>query len=123
MSLDESKIKTIFCDLDGVVFEHREKGKNSIHQPILPGVKEKFKEWNDKNYHIILTTARNHTLKQMTEECLMYHELKYNDLIMNIGSGQRILINDMKPYEGWENEPTAIGINIKRDEGLINVAH
>ena len=120
--LDEKKIKTIFCDQDGCVFEHRGKEGISLSQPILPGVKQKFDEWEKKGYIVIITTARNRRFKEITEKAQLNNGLKYDDLIMNIGSGQRVLINDQKPYDGWEGKETAIAINIKRDEGLINVA-
>ena len=66
---------------------------------------------------IILTTARPEYLRSHTVKELETHDLPYNKLIMEIERGPRILINDTDP-----NKPgrRAIGVNLNRDEGLIN---
>ena len=53
--------KTIFCDLDGTLVKHNEPAE--IQSPdlvleVLPGVLEKFREWDGKGYRIIITTGR-----------------------------------------------------------------
>lgn len=122
MSQVEKK-RTIFVDIDGTILEHRDKNNISINQPLLPGVKEKFEEWKKRGDKIILTTARNRILRRVTEETLMGYGLQYDDLLMELGSGERIIINDEKPYDGWEGKETGIGVTVKRNEGLKNVAY
>lgn len=122
MSQVEKK-RTIFVDIDGTILEHRDKNNISINQPLLPGVKEKFEEWKKRGDKIILTTARNRILRRVTEETLMGYGLQYDDLLMELGSGERIIINDEKPYDGWEGRETGIGVTVKRNEGLKNVAY
>ena len=45
--------------------------------------------------------------------------VKYSQLIMEMGRGTRVILNDVDP----ENPelPRAIGINLKRDEGLKDI--
>lgn len=107
---------TIFCDLDGTVVTHHddysECGTES--QKLLPGVKEKFDEWKAKKHKIILVTGRGVELEEITKEQLKRHNLPYDKLIMEVGAGPRILINDEKT---WTSD-TARGIVVKRNGGL-----
>lgn len=112
------KYSTIFCDVDGSLFEYRKfESYETTDCVLLPGVKEKFDEWKAAGHMIILTTARPEYLRDHTIKELNIHKLKYDRLIMEIERGPRYLINDTDP-----NKPgrRAIGINLNRDEGLIN---
>ena len=112
------KKKTFFCDIDGTLFEYRKfESYETTPCTFQPGVKEKFDEWTDGGHMIILTTARPEYLRSHTVKELETHDLPYNKLIMEIERGPRILINDTDP-----NKPgrRAIGVNLNRDEGLIN---
>jgi len=113
-------IKTIFCDIDGCIFRHSGPDFIKIHPTIdlLPGVINKFHEWMDKGYTIILTTGRPPSLRQKTIQQLENAGLWFDHIIMGLPRGQRVVIND---YKIDNNEPTATAINIKRNEGLINV--
>ena len=42
----------------------------------------------------------------------------YDQLIMGIGGGIRVVINDLKPDENFE---TALAINLVRNKGVKNV--
>lgn len=97
---------TIFCDIDGTIFYH-------ATNDILPGVKEKFDEWNDKGYTIILTTARISDWKDETLRALDVHGLCYHAIIFDLGNGSRYVINDIK-----EGKERAFGINVERDGGI-----
>jgi len=115
---------TIFSDIDGTILKHygstmavaMKNGKAEI----LPGVREKFEEWDLKGYNIILTTGRRESMREVTEEQLSRFGIIYDNLIMGIGGGKRYLINDTKPDD---DEPTCFGITVKRNAGLkgINV--
>ena len=82
---------------------------------ILPGTVEKLWEWDKLGYNIILTTGRKECLRKTTEEQLLKVGIIYDQLIMGIGGGVRVLINDKKA--GSENE-TALAISLKRNEGI-----
>jgi len=123
-----NKAKTIFCDIDGTILNHAGKIDDLIYQlrkpeyqlgaKLLEGVKERFQEWEERGYNIILTTGRRESLREVTEKQLLRLGISYDQLIMGIGGGQRVLINDLKPNS---TEPTAIAICLKRDGGMKNV--
>jgi len=113
-------MKTIFCDIDGCVFYHYGNIKQIMSEEasILPGVQEKFYEWHNQGYTIILTTGRPESLRNFTEKELCKFGLFYNQLIMNLPRGQRIIINDIKPKS---KEKMAVAFNLKRNKGMKNV--
>lgn len=115
-----TKPKTIFLDIDGCIFAHQGMTTCITESPpkLLPGVKEKFDEWDVKGYNIIITTGRRESFREITEKQLKDVGLFYDQLVMGIGGGVRVLINDLKPYT---DEPTAIAIPLKRDTGLGGV--
>jgi uncharacterized HAD superfamily protein len=112
--------KTLFIDIDGTLIKHF---GNLTHQitkepEILEGVLEKMNEWDKKGYNIILTTGRRENLREITKVQLLKLGIFYDQLIMGIGGGIRILINDKKIEN---NEDTAFAIVINRNEGLKNI--
>ena len=119
-----SRPKTIFCDLDGTLTEHPNSGDNYItrydleqNMKVLPGTKEKLWEWDGKGYNIILTTGRKEGMRKSTEEQLRKAGIIYDQLIMGIGGGDRVLINDKKP----DGRVAASVINLNRDDGVKDV--
>jgi hypothetical protein len=67
---------------------------------------------------IILTTGRKEGMRETTERQLREAGIVYDKLIMGIGGGTRVLINDLKPDREGD---TAIAINLKRDIGVKDV--
>lgn len=112
--------KTIFCDIDGCILKHQEGMTNILLNPcqVLPGVKEKFREWDASGYKIIITTGRRESSREFTENQLRSVGLFWDHLIMGCNRGERIIINDFKP---GNETPTARSICIKRNEGLDKV--
>ena len=113
----EVRPKTIFCDIDGTLIEHSvpwECSTTKYKMKLLPGTLEKLAEWDRKGYNIILTTGRRESLRKSTEEHLAEIGIFYDYLLMGIGGGERILINDTKP----DGTITASAINIKRNQGI-----
>ena len=108
--------KTIFCDIDGTLFFHRgDLHKQITEEPLLlENVKEKLVEWDRKGYNIILVTGRRESCRKRTEEQLKEAGVFYDQLIMGLGGGERILINDLKPDS---DNPTAHAINLIRNKG------
>lgn len=101
--------QTIFCDLDGTVFQH-------AGDEILDGVQEQFYKWVSEEAMIILVTGRKESLRKRTEEALAKYNLPYDLLIMGLPRGERIIVNDRKP----SGEATAGCYSPCRNEGLLN---
>jgi len=114
--MNTSKCKTIFCDIDGTLIEHF----GSLHSQIkedpvlLSGSLDKLSEWESKGYNIILTTGRKPSNRNRIEKQLDDLGIFYDQLIMGIGGGQRVLINDRKP----NGTDTAFSYNVDRNYGL-----
>ena len=117
-----SKPKTILCDIDGTLCEYPYTGKmisfdDEIMKP-LPHTLKKLWEWDKAGHMIILTTGRKEGMRETTERQLREAGIVYDKLIMGIGGGTRVLINDLKPDREGD---TAIAINLKRDIGVKDV--
>jgi hypothetical protein len=57
-------------------------------------------------------------MRKSTEAQLRRAGIIYDKLIMGIGGGARVLINDLKPDRPGD---TATAINLKRDTGVGNL--
>jgi hypothetical protein len=104
---------TWFIDLDGTILKHN--GHLSEGDCLLTGVKEFWKQIPSGDIIVILS-ARLESEKDNSLAYLTQHGLRYNYAIFNLPTGERILINDMKP----SGLKTAIALNIARDEGIQN---
>jgi predicted secreted acid phosphatase len=116
-----NKPKTIVCDIDGVLLRHNNKGlSNQIlgNPKPLDGTIEKLTEWDSKGYKIILITGRRESQRIATTKQLDSLGIFYDQLIMGVGGGDRIIINDRKPNS---DRDTAYAINLYRNEGIENV--
>lgn len=111
------KPKTILCDIDGVLLKHKGDicSQHIIYGELLSGVKEKFQEWDKKGYKIILITGRRESTRKSTEIQLSRAGIFYDQLIMGVGNGVRVLINDTKPDSDIE---TAEAYTVKRNAGI-----
>ncbi len=112
---------TLFIDIDGTILFHIE-DFSRIHeykgsQLILPGAKKKLYDWHCHGYCLVLTTGRPEGLRALTVEQLADAGVLYDQLIMGIGAGPRILINDYV-----KNTPhKATAINVIRNEGIGSI--
>lgn len=115
-----SKPKTIICDIDGTILRHLYKFSdlNNIEPQVLNGVREKFNEWDSLNHKIILMTARKESARKMTEKHLRSLGLMWDQLIMGVGGGERVLINDKF---ATEDKDRAIGINVITNQGFQDI--
>lgn len=110
--------KTIFCDIDGTIFRHQGNLSDMIKiVDLLPGVIEKFLSWRDKDYYIVLTTARPEGCRLATEMQLNNLGIFFDQLVMGLNTGPRVLINDKKT----DGSLTSYCINIERDRGLRDI--
>lgn len=114
------KPKTIFCDIDGTILVHLHKISEVLMHDgeLLTGVRAKFDEWDSKGHHIVLTTARKesaraHTVKQLTDAGIIYDQL-----IMGVTSGVRVLINDKKLPQDADR---ARSVNVITNQGWHTV--
>lgn len=113
----DTRPKTIICDIDGTIVKHELPYKNTSSSKkleLLPGTIEKFSEWDAKGYNIILMTGRKESLRLNTEKQLAEVGIFYDKLIMGVGGGPRIIINDNKP----DGTQTAFSCSLSRNEGI-----
>lgn len=112
--------KTLFIDIDGTLWKHQ----GSLHKmfteemEILPGVIDKLNEWDSRGYKIILTTGRKECMREQTVRELHKNGIFYDQLVMGLTRGERILINDIKPNNDMK---VATSIEIERNKGLKDV--
>jgi len=110
----------ITCDIDGVLLYHYGSLDKLVNNPtmVLDGVKEKLQEWYLRDHKIILTTGRQASMRQFTEKQLEEAGIFYHSLIMDVGRGPRVVINDCKPDS---TEPTALSFSLERNKGLRGI--
>jgi phosphoglycolate phosphatase-like HAD superfamily hydrolase len=116
----DKRPKTVICDIDGTLVEHFPPWitSSSKHEmKLLPGVIETLSSWDRLGYIIVLITGRKECLREVTENQLREAGIFYDKLIMGIGSGERVLINDEKP----DGQIMSKAISLKRNEGIGNI--
>lgn len=116
----EFRPKTIFCDIDGTLVKHKspvETSSEDVELEILEGTLNKLLEWDKKGYNIILITGRRESARKITEKQLAKIGVIYDQLIMGIGGGVRVIINDSKP----DGENTSVAITVPRNFGIKDV--
>lgn len=113
-------LKTLFIDIDGTLLHHHGHPGEQTLRPtiILPGVIKKLAEWESKGYRFILVTGRKESEREATEKQLAKAGIQYDQLIMGINRGDRVIINDMKPNSDY---PTAVAINLVRNKGIEDI--
>ena len=113
--------KTIICDIDGTLVKHgmpADVAKPGHKMDLLPGTIEKLLEWESAGYRLILLTGRRESIREMTIKQLSEVGITYDSLIMGVGGGCRVLINDKKPTT---SEETAVVISPERNKGIEDV--
>jgi len=107
---------TYFVDIDGICVWHTGNiSKQTSVRQLLPGVLEEFKRWDKMGCKIILTTGRKESQRAQTEKQLSELGLFWDYLIMGLGGGCRVLINDAKP----DGQVTCFAHCIPRNQGFI----
>jgi dTDP-glucose pyrophosphorylase len=111
------KPKTIFCDIDGTILSHAHcfsELKDGKQIPLNKTL-DKFDEWDSLGHKIILCTARKESARATTEKHLTSLGFCWDELIMGVTSGDRVLINDkLKPSD----KDRAIAINSITNKGF-----
>lgn len=103
--------RTWIVDLDGTIFKHN--AYIDGDDILLPGVKELWDEFLPSDM-IVIITARDESEKQKTISSLENNRLRFDHIIFNAPTGERVIINDIKPEFGLK---TAIAWNVERDKG------
>ena len=120
-NLDQAnKSYTIFLDLDATVWEQGdpvEISKPGYQPKMIFGVLDKIREWDSKNYNIILTTGRKESLRDVTIKQLSHAGIIYDQLVMGIGGGSRVLINDLRA----NGDQSAFVYQPARNEGILGI--
>lgn len=112
--------KTIFLDIDGCLIKHNGNLSTQILKgvEVLPGTIEKLNQWEADGHRIILTTGRKESMRSITEIQLLSVGIFYDQLIMGLNRGERIVINDKKPNLEMT---VARAIQIDRNVGIKNI--
>lgn len=102
---------TYFCDIDGTIIKSKW-DYYEPYEPIWSNIKSLLSK-KEEGCKIIFTTSRTEKYRKLTEDIL--NELGFINclLIMEVHHTKRILIND---YANSNPYPTAIAVNIKRDD-------
>jgi ribonucleotide monophosphatase NagD (HAD superfamily) len=114
------KRKTVIIDLDGTIFKHRGQGATKQYyssREVLPGVHEFLDKLEREEACIVLMTACPEGLRGVLENELMNADIVYNQLVMGVSSGERIVINDAKA----DGSPSARALTIIRNVGLKGI--
>ena len=116
----DNRPKTIFCDIDGILLQYDGNiiKQSTIEPVVLEGVWDILKEWDIKGYKLILVTGRRESMRHDTEIQLRKAGIFYDQLVMGVTGGVRVLINDRKANS---IEDTAIAINVERNKGLKGI--
>jgi hypothetical protein len=88
---------TYLIDVDGTIFKKTgstDDWYDGLSSKLLPGVKEFFQRIEKESAHIVLITARKESCRQQLEWQLAHHRIFYDQLIMGVTNGKRIMIND-----------------------------
>lgn len=109
--------KTYIFDLDGTIIEHQPPAHRGEPMRPLPNSIETLKSIRNEGHSMILLTARPlECYSETTSGLAKLGILDYfDDVIYNVGSGERVLVNDLKPESDL---PTARSINLIRNQGF-----
>lgn len=102
--------KTWILDLDGTVVKHNGYLLDGFDS-WLPGAKEFLLGIPDTDM-LVFITSRKEEYREVTEQFLREHGIRYTSLLFEAPYGERILINDRK-RSGLR---TALAVNTERDK-------
>ena len=128
----ESLSKTWFVDIDGTIFHHKTieeidkiisniPSKSYLAERPITSAIEFFKNLPKKD-KIIITTAREKRHIEHTVKALRHFGMPFDDYLFELGSGARIVVNDIKPPGAVGNKDplkTAYGLDVERDVGIV----
>ena len=101
-----------------IIFPFSKVTFNPTKSELLPGVLDTLNNWNADGHKIILTTGRKEFMRTFTEEQLFKLGIFYDQLVMGLTRGERIVINDGKLNNGMI---TCSAIQVERNVGIKDV--
>ena len=112
-----AKPKTLFIDIDGTILKHQHTISEvyAKEAEILPKVVDKINEWDSQGHKIIIVTARKESTREITEQQLREFGIAWDQLVMGVGGGTRVLINDKLDKNDLDR---AIGVNVITNGGF-----
>lgn len=105
---------TWFIDVDGTILAHN--GHKNAGDRLLPGAAE-FWAQIPENDTVVLCSARTEDEQQATLDYLTTHGLRFDHAVFGLPTGERVLINDLKP----KGLVCAFAVNVPRDHGLHDI--
>lgn len=90
--------KTLLVDCDGTILKHQGNLDKMLEvaEPIF-GVPECLKSLRATGWYIVITTARPEWSRYKTMEQLDRNGIVYDQLVMGLPTGKRVVLNDAKP--------------------------
>ena len=112
--------KTFFIDIDGTLLYHVDDFSKILEDdlPSLPDAAEKIGKWHCQGHTIIITTGRTESMRGITIKQLDNAGIVYDQLVMGLTIGVRVLINDYVPDTHCKAEARNVRRNI---DGLTNI--
>ena len=107
---------TIFCDIDGTLVEHKNHSDCEVDKAVMCRGFQKIEQYRNQGHHIILTTARSEKYRKDVEPYLKELGIPYDQLVMGLPAGPRVLINDRKPAKPFTKQ--AVSFEIPRNKGI-----
>lgn len=84
----------------------------------LPGAVDRLKKWRVEGNKVVITTARPWVFEELTRLELDYCDLEYDLLIMDCGTGPRLVINNFQPDS---TVPMARSANVDVNSGIDDI--
>lgn len=111
------KNKTYFVDIDGTIIKYRAFSdlKTIKPVPVQDVIDFLNKEKTINGAYIVITSARPKVLEAHTKKELKQVGIKYDALLLGVGRGARIVVNDIPQ---GSTEKKALGLNLIRNKGL-----
>lgn len=112
-----TKNPTFFVDIDGTLVMYRKFSElDTATLTPIQDVIDLVNEYYDNGSHIVITSARPQEYEVFTKQELEKLGVRYHQLLLGIGRGTRVVLNDKDPENS--DLPRAVGINFNRDKGL-----
>jgi len=111
-----TKNPTFFVDIDGTLVKYRKFAEleNSTLEPIQDVV-DTINDYYEKGAHIVITSARPDSYELFTKQELETIGVKYHQIILGLGRGTRVVINDNDPQNPEISR--SLGVNLNRNMG------
>ena len=108
INLQIKQPKLWILDIDGVIFTHNSylEGKDKI----VPGFIDFYRQIKKEDYMIIIS-ARKKKYIDITKSSLKKNHIRFNNIIFEVPTGERVIINDKKP----DGTKTCFVFNINRN--------